>query len=101
MILRRRATHGSVKAASGPKDRERSRVGRNLVLILGAGVMSGTAALAGIPPFGSLFGLPTACDRALALEPAINFNAGAHAISISMTSADFLAVERPTLTEIT
>lgn len=54
MILRRRATHGSVKAASGPKDRERTRVGRNLVLILGAGVMSGTAALAGIPPFGSL-----------------------------------------------
>src|SRR5262245_62805376 len=29
-----------------------------------------------IPPFGSLFGLPTACDPALGDNPAINFNAG-------------------------
>ena len=54
MILRRHATNGSVKAASGPKERGRSRLGRNLLLILGVGVISGLAALAGIPPFGSL-----------------------------------------------
>ena len=50
-----------------------------------------------IPPFGSLFGLPTYCDQALANEPTINFNAGNHARSISMSYTDFLKVERPTL----
>jgi len=48
-----------------------------------------------IPPFGSLFGLPTWCDERLAEHPRINFNAGDHAISISMTYADFLKVEQP------
>lgn len=49
-----------------------------------------------IPPFGSLFGLPTYCDDRLRDEPTINFNAGDHAISINMTLADYLKVERPT-----
>jgi Ala-tRNA(Pro) deacylase len=49
-----------------------------------------------IPPFGSLFGLPTYCDPALAEQPAINFNAGDHAISVQMTCEDFLRVEQPT-----
>jgi Ala-tRNA(Pro) deacylase len=50
-----------------------------------------------IPPFGRLFGLPTYCDLALAGEPTINFNAGDRAISVAMTFADYIAVERPTL----
>jgi Ala-tRNA(Pro) deacylase len=50
-----------------------------------------------IPPFGSLFGLPTYCDERLGHEPRINFNAGDHSISISMTYADYIAVEQPTL----
>jgi Ala-tRNA(Pro) deacylase len=54
-----------------------------------------------IPPFGSLFGLPTRCDPALALNPAINFNAGDHTISVSMTCADYLAVERPEMVTLT
>jgi Ala-tRNA(Pro) deacylase len=54
-----------------------------------------------IPPFGSLFGLPTTCDPALSLNPSINFNAGDHTISVAMTCADFLAVERPALAELT
>ena len=54
-----------------------------------------------IPPFGSLFGLPTRCDPALALNERINFNAGDHAVSISMTCADYLAVERPELVDMT
>jgi Ala-tRNA(Pro) deacylase len=54
-----------------------------------------------IPPFGSLFGLATSCDPALGLNERINFNAGDHTISIAMTHADYLAVERPTLVEIT
>ena len=33
-----------------------------------------------IPPFGQLFELPTLCDRRLADEPTINFNAGDHAV---------------------
>ena len=50
-----------------------------------------------IPPFGSLFGLPTTCDPALGLEGRINFNAGDHAVSIAMRLDDFLAIERPAL----
>jgi prolyl-tRNA editing enzyme YbaK/EbsC (Cys-tRNA(Pro) deacylase) len=50
-----------------------------------------------IPPFGGLFGLPTYCDRELAGEPTINFNAGDRAISVAMTFADYAALERPTL----
>jgi Ala-tRNA(Pro) deacylase len=48
-----------------------------------------------IPPFGSLFNLPTYCDPTLADNPAINFNAGDHAISIAMRYADYALVERP------
>lgn len=48
-----------------------------------------------IPPFGSLFGLPTWCDERLGDQPSINFNAGDHAISIGMALADFVRVEQP------
>jgi len=51
-----------------------------------------------IPPFGSLFGLTTYCDPALSQHEQINFNAGDHAISICMRSADFLQVEQPHMT---
>ena len=50
-----------------------------------------------IPPFGSLFQLPTWCDQRLAEQEVINFNAGDHAISISMRYADYQDVEQPTL----
>jgi Ala-tRNA(Pro) deacylase len=50
-----------------------------------------------IPPFGSLFGLKTYCDQRLPEAGTINFNAGDHAVSISMACADYLAVEQPTL----
>jgi Ala-tRNA(Pro) deacylase len=50
-----------------------------------------------IPPFGSLFGLATWCDDGLAENQRINFNAGDHAISISMTYADYVAAEQPNL----
>ena len=54
-----------------------------------------------IPPFGSLFGLPTWCDPALGENVSINFNAGDHAISVQMTCADYLALERPTSAALT
>lgn len=50
-----------------------------------------------IPPFGSLFGLATYCDPALAANETINFNAGDHSISISLTYAAFIAAESPQL----
>src|SRR5262245_43518035 len=50
-----------------------------------------------IPPFGSLFDLPTWCDERLGEHERINFNAGDHSISISMTYADYLIAEQPKL----
>lgn len=52
-----------------------------------------------IPPFGSsLFGIQSVyCDEQLAGEGTINFNAGDHSISISMTFDDYCNVENPTL----
>ncbi len=54
-----------------------------------------------IPPFGSLFSLPTHCDPALGEHASINFNAGDHCISIQMSHADYVAVERPVLVGLT
>ena len=50
-----------------------------------------------IPPFGSLFGLPTLCDTRLGNNGTINFNAGDHCISVSMSYADYVRVEAPEL----
>lgn len=50
-----------------------------------------------IPPFGSLFNLPTWCDHRLAAQATINFNAGDHSVSISMAYADYVAEEQPRL----
>ena len=50
-----------------------------------------------IPPFGSLFGFATYCDEQLSAQPRINFNAGDHAISVNMSSADYQKVEQPTM----
>lgn len=50
-----------------------------------------------IPPFGSLFGLPTLCDERLGASDVINFNAGDHRVSVSMRYADYVLVEAPQL----
>ena len=50
-----------------------------------------------IPPFGSLFGLPTLCDERLGDNDLINFNAGDHSISVSMRYADYVLAEKPEL----
>lgn len=50
-----------------------------------------------IPPFGSLFALPTYCDERLGEHERINFNAGDHAISVSMPYADYVQAEAPAL----
>ncbi len=48
-----------------------------------------------IPPFGSLFDMPTLCDRRLRHNESINFNAGDHCISVSMRLDDYIRVENP------
>jgi Ala-tRNA(Pro) deacylase len=50
-----------------------------------------------IPPFGSLFDLPTLCDERLGENETINFNAGDHTISVSMRYEDYVRVESPEL----
>ena len=52
-----------------------------------------------IPPFGSLFSLPTLCDERLGENEVINFNAGDHSISVSMRYADYVLVEKPELSQ--
>jgi Ala-tRNA(Pro) deacylase len=54
-----------------------------------------------IPPFGSLFGLPTYSDAALADNPAINFNAGDHGMSVQISYVDYVRLEKPNLASIT
>ena len=48
-----------------------------------------------IPPFGSLFGLPTLCDERLGENETINFNAGDHCISVSLRYEDYVCAESP------
>jgi Ala-tRNA(Pro) deacylase len=50
-----------------------------------------------IPPFGSLFELPTLCDERLGENETINFNAGDHSVSVSMRYEDYVRVEAPEL----
>lgn len=50
-----------------------------------------------IPPFGSLFGFTTYCDASLGEQASINFNAGDHSISVTMTFVDYEKVEEPRL----
>jgi Ala-tRNA(Pro) deacylase len=54
-----------------------------------------------VPPFGSLFSLPTWCDPALGENASINFNAGDHTISVKMSYTDFVAVEMPATANLT
>lgn len=48
-----------------------------------------------MPPFGKLFGLPLYCDRALAGELEIEFNAGTHTDTIRMSFSEFERLEAP------
>ena len=53
-----------------------------------------------IPPFGSLFKLPTYCDERLADNERINFNAGDHSVSIQMNYTDYVAYESPRIAKV-
>jgi Ala-tRNA(Pro) deacylase len=45
-----------------------------------------------VPPFGNLFGVRTIYDRSLLDVDAVNFNAGSHTNSISMSRDDLIRV---------
>ncbi len=76
----------------------RARGWRKLRFATGEEVLQLTGLAPGsIPPFGSLFDLPTFCDERLGQSEVINFNAGDHAVSVSMRYADYLQAEKPEL----
>lgn len=55
------------------------------------------APVGAVPPFGSLFGLPTYADQEVAERELIAFNVGARDASVTMAGSDYAALERPTL----
>jgi Ala-tRNA(Pro) deacylase len=54
----------------------------------------------GVPPFGSLWGLPVYVEKTLLGNEEIIFNAGDRSYSIAISSADYLKVVRPEVVEI-
>ena len=54
-----------------------------------------------VPPLGSVIGLQTYCDKRLAENEFINFNAGSLTDSVRMTYADYLRIEKPIVVDIT
>jgi Ala-tRNA(Pro) deacylase len=53
------------------------------------------APVGAVPPFGSLFGLPTYADEDVVGRELIAFNAGGRDISMTMRGPDFAAIEQP------
>lgn len=54
-----------------------------------------------VPPLGSVINLSVYCDKKLAENKIINFNAGSLTDSIEMQYIDYLIVENPQLVDIT
>ncbi|HTM69131.1 MAG TPA: YbaK/EbsC family protein [Candidatus Binatia bacterium] len=54
-----------------------------------------------VPPFGSVLGLATYCDKRLAENETIHFNAGSLTDSVTMPYADYARIEKPAFVEIT
>ena len=55
------------------------------------------APVGAVPPFGSLFGLPTYADHEVVERDLIAFNVGARDVSVTMAGPDYAALEQPTL----
>jgi Ala-tRNA(Pro) deacylase len=58
------------------------------------------APVGAVPPFGSLFGLSTYADRAVAEREEIAFNAGLRGLSVVMRGPDYAAIEKPILGDL-
>jgi Ala-tRNA(Pro) deacylase len=55
------------------------------------------APVGAVPPFGSLFGLPTYADHEIVDRDVIAFNVGARDVSVTMAGPDYAALEQPTV----
>ena len=55
------------------------------------------APVGAVPPFGSLFGLPTYADCEVVEREMIAFNVGARDTSVTMAGPDYAALEQPIL----
>ena len=55
------------------------------------------APVGAVPPFGSLFGLPTYADHEVVERDLIAFNVGARDVSVTMAGPDYAALEQPIL----
>ena len=53
-----------------------------------------------IPPFGSLFNLPTVCDERLSDNQYIYFNAGSRSDSFQMVYEAYISYESPRITRV-
>ncbi len=53
-----------------------------------------------VPPYGSVIGLKTYCDKRLSEHEVIDFNAGSLTDSIDMKYEDYLAVEKPEIVDV-
>jgi prolyl-tRNA editing enzyme YbaK/EbsC (Cys-tRNA(Pro) deacylase) len=54
-----------------------------------------------VPPLGSVLGLKTYCDRKLAENEKIHFNAGSLTDSVTMPYVDYERIEKPMIVDIT
>lgn len=70
MIADRLRLRRAARVGDEQHERKRSRVRRYVVLIFGVGVVTGTAAMAGIPPFGSLQALLAPVSHLIHPQPA-------------------------------
>jgi Ala-tRNA(Pro) deacylase len=50
-----------------------------------------------VPPFGSVFNIPTYMDLSLRTVDSIDFNAGLRTDSLRMSQKDYEAAEQPTV----
>ena len=55
------------------------------------------APVGAVPPFGSLFGLPTYADHEVVERDLIAFNVGARDVSVTMAGPDYQSLEQPIL----
>lgn len=56
--------------------------------------------LGAMPPFGTLYGMPTLVDREVAKSPELVFNAGTHTSAIRMMYADYTRLVQPRVLEV-
>ncbi len=57
-------------------------------------------AVGSVPPFGNLANIPVYLDKSIERSPIINFNAGRHDTSISMSLQDYKRVVKPIIVDV-